>query len=136
VSAVATIAALRCAVEQLVTTTTALRSTVEQLVSALAAITASVFNNYDGSAATIAALVSAKFNNISTATKGNQQYNTVHFTYSMKTRNHLTPSTDSEQTHSGPAKRLNSRSSPFHQVTKQPTRINFPAVEFQHRPAG
>jgi len=54
----------------------------------------------------------------------------------MKTRNLLTPSTDSEQTHSGPAKRLNSRSSPFHQVTKQPTRINFPDVEFQHRPAG
>jgi hypothetical protein len=132
---VATIAALRSAVEQLVTTTAALRSTVEQLVSALAAITAGLFNNY-GAAATIAALVSAKFNNISTATKGNQQYNTVHFTYSMKTRNLLTPSTDSEQTHSGPAKRLNSRSSPFHQVTKQPTRINFPVVEFQHRPAG
>jgi hypothetical protein len=104
-------------------------------VSALAAITPGLFNNY-GAAATIAALVSAKFNNISTATKGNQQYNTVHFTYSMKTRNLLTPSTDSEQTHSGPAKRLNSRSSPFHQVTKQPTRKNFPAVEFQHRPAG
>jgi hypothetical protein len=101
-------------------------------ITAITAITASVFNNYDDAAATIAALVSAKFNNISTATKGNQQYNTVHFTYSMKTRNHLTPSTDSEQTHSGPAKRLNSRTFPFHQVTKQPTRINFPAVEFQH----
>lgn len=54
----------------------------------------------------------------------------------MKTRNLLTPSTDSEQTHSGPAKRLNSRSSPFLQVTKQPTRLNFPTVKFQQWFAG
>jgi hypothetical protein len=87
---VATVAALGCAVEQLVTTTAALRSTVEQLVSALAAITAGLFNNY-GAAATIAALVSAKFNNISTATKGNQQYNTIHFTYSNENQEPFNP---------------------------------------------
>jgi len=93
VSTIATIAALRSTVEQLVSaiaTTAALRSTVEQLVSALAAITAGFFNNY-GAAATFAALVSAEFNNISTTTKGNQQYNTIHLTYSNENQEPFNP---------------------------------------------
>ena len=79
--------------EQLVSTIAtiaALGRAVEQLVSTTAAIAAGFFNNY-GAAATFAALVSAKFNNISTATEGYQQYNTVHFTYSMKTREPSNP---------------------------------------------
>lgn len=92
-STIATIAALGRAIKQLATTTAAIAAlgrAVEQLVSALAAITAGFFNNY-GAAATIAALVSAKFNNISTATKGYQQYNTIHFTYSNENQEPSNP---------------------------------------------
>lgn len=124
--------------EQLVSTIAAIAAlgrAIEQLVSAAAAIAAGFFNNY-GAAATFAALVTTEFNNISTATEGNQQNYTVHCTYSKENQGPSNPYTDSEQTHSGPAKRLNSRSSPFHQVTKQPTRVKYPTAGFQRRFAG